>query len=477
MTPRDLLSLLPLVITAGTAVVVMLTVALRRSHRLTAGLTLLGLAAGCASVAVAWGQAPGPITTLLVVDRYGLLYTAMILAATLVTAMLSYPYLAAREGKREEYYILLLLATMGAATLAASTHFASFFLGLELLSVALYALVAYPRGNPLSTEAGVKYLILAGVSSAFLLFGMGLIYAALGTMEFSRLATGADSAAAPGLVTVAGVAMILVGTGFKLSLAPFHLWAPDVYQGAPAPTTAFVATVSKGAVFALLLRYCAQAGVHSSVSLVAVLTLLAVVSMFVGNWLALLQTNIKRLLAYSSIAHMGYLLVALLASGPWAATAVAYYLSAYFVTMLGALGTVSLLSTPARDADAVEDYVALAWRRPWAAAGLTLMLLSLAGIPLTAGFIGKFYVLAAGVHSNLWLLVVTLVANSAIGLFYYLRIIVAMFRQPAEATATPAAVAVPLMTCAALVILAAALIWLGIAPAPTIRLIQAAMAG
>ena len=396
----------------------------------------------------------------------------------------------ASASRCEEYYLLLVLAATGAAGLAASVHFASFFLSLELLSVSLYALVAYQRTDPLGIEAGVKYLILAGASAAVLLFGLALVYADLGTLEFVRL-TAAAVGHACGPLTLAGLGLILVGIGFKLSLAPFHLWAPDVYQGAPAPITAFVATVSKGAVFALLLRLFASFDVQESDALVIVFTLLAMVSMFVGNWLALMQTNVKRLLAYSSIAHMGYLLVAFLASGPWAAAAVMFYLAAYFITTLGAFGVVSVLSTRDREATALEDYQGLAWRRPWVAGVFALMLLSLAGIPLTAGFVGKFYILAAGIRSTLWLLVVTLVINSAIGLYYYLRVLITLFRPPVESapqvhhpSASPSLdvgrsaldverLNLPLFSTAVLLLLALALLALGLYPAPAISFIQA----
>jgi NADH-quinone oxidoreductase subunit N len=484
MNADDLTALAPLLVLAGAAVLVMLAAAFSRSHGLVAALTLAGLAASIAALAIAWPLAPRQVTTLLRIDRYALFYMGLIMSAAFAVAMLSYDYLKQR-GKSvtrpEEYYLLLLLATTGAAVLVASIHFASFFLGLELLSVALFALVAYPRTHPLSVEAGVKYLILTGVSSAFLLFGMALVYAAVGTMDFGRVAAAADNA--DRVLTLAGLSLILVGIGFKLSLAPFHLWAPDVYQGAPAPATAFVATVSKGAVFALLLRYFTQLNTPPVESLVALLTALAIVSMFVGNLLALLQKNIKRLLAYSSIAHMGYLLVALLASGAWAPLAVTYYLGAYFVTTLGAFGIVSALATPVRETDAIEDYQGLAWRRPWLAGVFSAMLLSLAGIPLTAGFIGKFYVLAAGVKSDLWLLVVTLVVNGAIGLFYYLRVMVTLYRHPIgdmrrseEDLPYSSPKPLAIMTNVALLVLTLALLWLGIYPAPATRVIQAIVA-
>jgi NADH-quinone oxidoreductase subunit N len=361
--------------------------------------------------------------------------------------------------------------------LVTAGHFASFFLGLETLSISLYALIAYERESERGVEAGVKYLILAAASSAFLLFGMALVYAELGTMEFSLIASLAASAEIHHAALLAGTGMIVIGIGFKLALVPFHLWTPDVYQGAPAPLTAYVATVSKGAVFGLLLRYFTQVNINASGPIFLVFTVIAIASMFAGNLLALLQNNIKRLLAYSSISHLGYLLVAFLASGGMRITAVAFYLAAYFVTTLGAFGVVSVMSGRERDADSMDDYRGLSTRRPWLAGIFTAMLLSLAGIPLTAGFIGKFYVVSAGIGSALWLLVIILVVNSAIGLFYYLRIVVAMYQLPDEekrAGKTPdAAPSLSLTDRVVLAVLMVLLVWLGVYPAPLIRMIQA----
>lgn len=222
--------------------------------------------------------------------------------------------------------------------------------------------------------------------------------------------------------------MVLVGIGFKLSLVPFHMWTPDVYQGAPAPVTAFLATVSKGAVLVLLLRYFVQTNAYAYPTLTTAITVVAGLSIIVGNLLGLFQDNIKRLLAYSSIAHLGYLLVAFLAGGSLAVEAVSYYLTAYFITTLGAFGVVTLLSGSAEsEADNFTDYQGLFWRRPWVAGSLSAMLLSLAGIPLTVGFIGKFYVFAAGVEGTLWLLLGFVVIGSAIGLFFYLRLVFTLF--------------------------------------------------
>jgi NADH-quinone oxidoreductase subunit N len=475
MTAGVLASLAPFITIAATVVVLMIAISIHRSHRLTSALTLAGLAV---AFLLLFRTAPASGgTALFVVDAYARFYTGLILAATAVVALLSIGYLDQLAEQRDEYYMLLLLAALGSIVLVAAAHFVSFFLGLELLSISLYALVAYPRTRAASVEASIKYLVLAAASAAFLLFGMALVYAELGTLSFAGLS--ATAASAPDrLVALTGVGLIIVGFGFKLALVPFHLWTPDVYQGAPAPVTAFVATVSKGAMFALLVRYFAVIDVRSHHALVVVFATVAVASMVAGNLLALMQNNVKRLLAYSSIAHLGYLLVAFLAAGALATTAVTFYLVAYFVTTLGAFGVVTVLSTGEREAERLDDYRGLLARRPWLAVLFTAMLLSLAGIPLTAGFVGKFYLTVAGGSAALWPLLVVMMLASGVGLFYYLRVVVAMFMAPASDTmARVETVSVPPLAGVTLAALTVLLVWLGVYPAPLIALIRSAIAG
>jgi len=274
------------------------------------------------------------------------------------------------------------------------------------------------------------------------------------------------------VIVYAGMAMIIVGIGFKLAVVPFHMWTPDVYEGAPAPVTAFIATVSKGAVFALLLRYFTLVDVRLNGSLFLIFTVIAIASMFFGNLLALLQNNVKRILAYSSIAHFGYLLIAFLAGKEYAFMAVSFYLIAYFVTTLGAFGIITVLSGSQRENDRIEDYHGMASRRPWLSGVFIAMLLSLAGIPLTAGFIGKFYIAKAGIGSSLWLLVVMLIINSAMGLFYYLRIVVALFKEPDGDEDSVSAINVSLSDGITLAVLTILLLWIGVYPATLIELIQ-----
>jgi len=472
MNACQLQALSPLLILAATPIVVMLVVAFIRNHEAVLIMTLAGLAASFMALAATAGAEPTPLTALLIMDRLTAVYLTLLLFATAVTAVLSYSYLKQFRQNREEFYVLLLLAAFGAAVLTASRHFAALFLGFEVLSVSLYALIAYPRVSERNVEASLKYLILAAASSAFLIFGMALVYAGSGSLEFGRIGRLLQTAAfqGEGVLLLSGTAMMIVGLGFKLAVAPFHLWTPDVYQGAPAPVTGFISTVSKGAVVALLVRFFAPVAIHPGSALFAIFAFIVVASMVVGNLLALLQKNVKRILAYSSIAHLGYLLVAFLTVGPFAVTAITIYLVAYFIMTLGAFGVISLQSTPEWEAAELTDYRGLFWSRPWLGGTFAAMLLSLAGIPFTAGFIGKFYVVAAGVGSAHWTLVFVLVVTSTIGLFYYLRIVAAMFARPPEAA--PVSAALPLTGSLMLGVLVLCLLWMGLLPASLIAFIH-----
>jgi NADH-quinone oxidoreductase subunit N len=473
MSTPDLLALLPLLLIAASAVVVMLGIAFKRDPALAAGLTVVGLTAAFVSIWAAAPAVPRQVTSLLLVDRYALFYMGLVIASAAVAALLAYQYFEKHDGQREELYLLLLLATLGCAVLTASSHFVSLLLGLEVLSVSLYGMVAYLTDRRPALEAGIKYLILASASAAFLLFGMALIYAATGAMEFSKLRE--VSVSGSPFLLVSGIALTLTGIGFKLGVVPFHLWTPDVYQGAAPPVAAFVATTSKSAMVALLLRYFYLSGALRSHAVFLVVATIAVLSMCAGNFLALRQTNVKRILAYSSIAHFGYILVAFLAGSTMAIGAVAFYLVAYTATLLAAFGVVSILSSSGQDAEDVEDYRGLFWRRPAIAGVFTVALLSLAGIPASMGFLGKFYILAAGANAAAWPLILILVVTSVAGLFYYLRIVVALFADPPE-HAAPLEV---LSRGGALVlaVLAVLMIWLGVYPSPLLDLIRASLVG
>ncbi len=430
-TTQHFIALLPLLVTSATAIVVMLAIAWRRNHELTFVLTVAGLNLALLSIIPAMEVAPQAVTALIYVDQFAGFYMALTLVATLACVTLAHAYMEGYPGNREELYLLILLSAAGGLVLVSTQHLTGLFIGLELLSVPVYGMVAYAFFNRHTLEAGIKYMVLSAAGSAFLLFGMALLYADSGSLSFAgigaSLAQATDQFSLPHL----GVGMMLVGLAFKLSLVPFHLWTPDVYEGAPAPVSAFLATASKIAVFAVLLRLYQLSPAMAGGWLTDVLSAIAIASILIGNLLALTQKNLKRLLGYSSIAHFGYLMVALIASNGMAVEAVGVYLTTYVLSSLGAFGVVTLVSTPyrGRDADALFEYRGLFWRRPYLASVLTLMMLSLAGIPLTAGFIGKFYIVAAGVEVHLWWLLGALVMGSAIGVFYYLRVMVTLFMQ------------------------------------------------
>ncbi len=491
MTALDFQALAPhLTLTAGLLVVV-LAISFWRSHRTALTLTLLSFAAAFIALWPGLDAAPRQVTPLLVLDAYAAFFNGLFILIGAVTAILAHRYLQGRAGSQEEFHVLLLLATLGAMTLASAQHFAALLLGLEIISISLYAMVAYPEESHPPLEAALKYLVLSGVGSATMLFGMALIYHATGALGFAELAASVpvgDTFAAAGdradLWLTAGQVLFIIGIAFKLSLIPFHMWTPDVYQGAPAPVSGYLATVSKAAVFAVLLRFAVDAELldlsgGAAVSMAMLFAIVAVLSMVIGNVLALLQDSIKRLLAYSSIAHVGYLMIALLVLGALPGQAMAVetalvFLAGYLAMTLAAFAVVSELSSAAvGERDQIEEYAGLFWRRPVLAAVLTAALLSLAGIPLTAGFIAKFYLFAAGVEGALWGLIWAMIVGSALSIYYYLKIVFAMTVRDADAPAVPVS-AIGVVTAA---VLGLVVLVLGIYPAPLIDLVGDIAAG
>lgn len=439
MTGQQIAALAPIIILSLSAVVLMLQASVKRSRRAAWYITALGFAAAMAGAMYARDLSQ-QVTPLLLVDPWGLFFTLLILVAGSVTLVLSRDGLFPPSRHREEYYLLLTLAVLGAVVLVQSSHMASLLLGMELMGVALYAMIAFPEKGQLPLEAAIKYLVLSACASAMLLFGFALLYAATGDLNYSGMGIRAAHAwqGNPVLVS-AGVAMVLAGLGFKLSLVPFHMWTPDVYQGAPTAVTGFLATVSKGAVFVALTRIFTSGNLAQYSSLMTALSLVAIASMLVGNWLALRQNNIKRLLSYSSIAHFGYLLVVLIASGTESvlvSETVTFYLTAYMVTTLAAFTVAALVGGEEDWHYSLNNFSGLFWRQPLQAAALSVAMLSLAGIPLTAGFLGKFYLINAGIQAALWWLLAALVAGSAIAIYYYLRVVFVM-SSSAPGTAQP----------------------------------------
>ena len=423
-------ALAPILMLSLTAIVLMIQASIKRDQSVAWVITGVGflLTLWSASYARDFTQ---PVTILLQVDHWSLFFTSLILIASLVTLVLSKDKFSSEGERKEEYYLLLVLSVLGAVVLIQSSHMVSLLLGMELMGVALYAMIAFPERGQLPLEAAVKYLVLSACASAMLLYGFALIYAATGELSYAGIGTRAAVAYAENpMLVMAGSAMVIAGIGFKLSAAPFHMWTPDVYEGAPTPVTGFLATVSKGAVFVALTRFYIDGSLYQFSDLNTALAALAIVSMLVGNWLALRQENIKRLLAYSSIAHFGYLLVVLIAltyiDAGLVNQSITFYLTAYIVTTLAAFTVVSMVTGEDTAKQNIGAFAGLFWHRPLEASALTVAMLSLAGIPLTAGFMAKFFVITVGIQSGLWGLLAVLVVASAIAIYYYLRIIFAM---------------------------------------------------
>jgi NADH-quinone oxidoreductase subunit N len=479
ITPQQLIAMLPLLIVGLTVVVVMLSIAWRRDHFINATLTVIGLNLALLSLYFVGQVGPVDITPLMRVDGYAMLYTGLVIIASLATSTFAYPWLNGYPDNREEFYLLVLIATMGGILLASANHLASLFLGIELISLPLFGLIGYAYRQKRSLEASIKYMLLSAAASSFLLFGMALLYAESGSLSFAGLGKSLSDSVIHQPLILAGLGMMIVGLGFKLSLVPFHLWTPDVYQGAPAPVSTFLATASKIAIFAVVMRLFLYAPAADSEAVRLVLSIIAVASILIGNLMAISQTNIKRLLGYSSIAHLGYLLIALVAvqTHQLALETVGVYLAGYLFSSLGAFGVISLMSSPYKgpDAESLFSYRGLFWHKPILSAVMTVMMLSLAGIPMTLGFIGKFFVVAMGVSANLWWLTGVVVLGSAIGLYYYLRVTVSLFLSPPEKLVrdTPNNWA---LTAGGVVVLISAILvlFLGIYPQPLIALVQLA---
>ncbi|MGM8851900.1 NADH-quinone oxidoreductase subunit NuoN [Salinicola halophyticus] len=427
-----LLAISPLIVVSMTVVVVMLLIAWRRNHTLSAIVTAIGLNVALLALLFGWTMGTVDVTSVLVVDDLSRFGGVLVLMSTLACVTLAHHYLEGYDGPRDEFYLLLLSAAAGGLVLVSARHMTTLFFGVELLSMPLFGMLAYTFRDRGALESGIKYMVLSAAATAFLLFGMALLYAVTGTLDFAELGAALSrDGGDPWLL--AGAGLMLVGLAFKLSIVPFHLWTPDVYQGGPGPATTFLATASKVAVFLVLLRLFQSTLAFHQDWWHDLLGFIAVITMLVGNLLALTQNDLKRLLGYSSIAHFGYLLVALVVNDGLAVETVGVYLVTYVLTTLGAFGVVTLVSSPyvatggTADASPLHHYRGLFWRRPYLTAVMTVSMLSLAGIPFTAGFIGKFYIIAVGVEAHRWWLVGSVVLGSAIGLYYYLRVMVTLF--------------------------------------------------
>ncbi len=400
--------------------------------------------------------------------EYGRFFVLVLSLITLLTLFFSKAYAKARGFSGDEFYGLVLFAALGMVLLSGALHWVIFFLGLELLSISLYVLIGIQKSETSSTEAALKYLIMGAVASGFLTFGIAMVYAATGKMNIAQSLGGQFQSMSGGGLFL-GLGLILVGAGFKLSLVPFHLWTPDVYQGAPLPITAFLSTGSKVAMLAALLRISLSASEMVWVNIMPILWVLAALTMVVGNVTALTQNHLKRLLAYSSIAQMGYLLMALVAVRPIGASAVAFYAAAYALMDMGAFGALTLLSPKDADLDALTDCRGLGYGYPWRAGLLTVSLFSLAGLPPTAGFIGKFLLFRATIEAGFVGLALIGILAAIVSIYYYLKVIVSLYMRPAEVTTVPIEAGFPAHLATAAIF--CLILWLGIMPSPLLDLI------
>ena len=469
MNSSSMMALLPILMLSLTVVVLMIQASIKRDQSIAWMITGIGFLVSLWAAGYARGFTQ-TVTVLLSVDDWGLYFTTLVLLASVVTLVLSKDTFSPEGERKEEFYLLLVLSVLGAVVLIQSTHMVSLLLGMELMGVALYAMIAFPERGQLPLEAAIKYLVLSACASAMLLYGFALLYAATGDLSYAGIGTKAILAYAQNpVLVISGTVLVLAGICFKLSLVPFHMWTPDVYEGAPTPVTGFLATVSKGAVFVALARFFIEGQLYQYSSLIGVLSMVAIASMLIGNLLALKQNNVKRLLAYSSIAHFGYLLVVLIAlayqDGPLVNEAITFYLGAYILTTLLAFSVVATIAGEEEEKNDITFFEGLFWRKRIQAIGLTVAMLSFAGIPLTAGFMGKFYIISVGIQSGLWWLLAALVMGSAIAIYYYLRIIFAMSKASKISSDSPTQAQDLLV-----IVLVAMVIMLGSWPQPFIEI-------
>jgi NADH-quinone oxidoreductase subunit N len=472
------IALSPLLVVGVGALLLMLAEAFSaRGGGIAVGAAIVAFA-GAAFAAAVWMFGVERLSELawlapwLIVDRFTLFFDMLLCLGAGLAALLAGGYLSEHQLERGEFYALLLFATFGGMMLAAAGDALTLFLGLETMSIGAYAMTAFRRASPRSAEGALKYFLLGSFAAAILLYGFALLYGATGHTDLVSIGAAAKTAAARNPLLILGGVLVLVGIVFKVSAVPFHAWTPDAYEGAPTPATAFMAVAVKAGAFAMLLRvlmisFASDTWTSWAAGWPPVVATLAALTMTVANLIAGRQESVKRMLAYSSIAHAGYALVgvtALMRDPVKAGGSVLFYLLAYAVSTLGAFGTLILCGSRGREAVTYEDLAGLGKRHPAAALAFSLFLVSLAGIPPTAGFFGKWLVFRAAIDNGLYLLAILAFVNSVIGAYYYLRVLVYMYmREPAAG----APVAVPMRSgyvTAALLVSALLVLVLGLTP-------------
>lgn len=418
---------------AGTLLMVLDPLFARKMPRMFGHLSIVAMIAAIFA-AFAASSVPGPaFSNLLIVDGFGTYFRILVLCIGILAVLSSYMYLDREKAETGEYHALVLFSIMGQCVMVTANDLIMIFIGLEISSIATYILAGYLRNDRRNNEAALKYFLLGSFATGFLLYGVAIIYGLTGTTQLSEIRTAMNKPDTSLMVAGVAAALMFVGLCFKVSGAPFQVWAPDVYQGAPAPVSAFMATGPKAAAFAIFLRIFLTAFDRIAVTWAPVVWVCALASMTIGNFAALAQNNLKRMLAYSSIAHAGYILVALASNSEIGTAAAMFYLAAYALMNLGAFAVIIYISGKGEKHLRIEDLAGLGQRQPFTAAMMTIFLLSLIGVPLTGGFFGKFYIFRAALDSHLTWLTVLGLLNSAVAAYYYLRLLVVMYmHEPGE---------------------------------------------
>jgi NADH-quinone oxidoreductase subunit N len=462
-TPQmaDYIRILPELVLSLSGIVVMLLEPTLDERRSQKTLGTLALAGSLLAVAASFYQAQYPGSAfwgMVRVDGFSVFFHVLITSIAAVVILTSYEYMSVQRIRAGEYYGLILFGTVGMCLMSSAVELVLIFIALEISSISTYILAGFRRREAASSEASLKYFLLGSFATAFFLYGVALMFGATGSTNIDRISQALQENSVPTLAYLA-MALMFVGLGFKVASAPFHIWTPDVYEGAPAPIVGFMSTAPKAAAFAVLLRLLFEANAPGRFWLI---WFSAVLSMCLGNIGALVQTNVKRLLAYSSIAHAGYLLVAFAATADIGISAVMFYTAAYAAMNVGAFAVVSHFANAGEKYVTLDDYAGLGRRSPVLAASLTIFLLSLIGIPITGGFFAKFYVFSAALKADLVGLTIIGVINSAIAAYYYLRIIVVMYMR--EGREDIAVTRIPLGLGTALAFSLAATLYLGVFP-------------